>query len=84
VAGRRDRLLSSVISAMAYMQVRKLGQMGEPEYRVVFYFSLTTCLAGLFGTLLENGAGAPFHAIPGTAALLLLAIGIPPCWRRWR
>jgi S-adenosylmethionine uptake transporter len=35
-------LLSSIVSAMAYMQVRNLGQMGEPEYRVVFYFSLTT------------------------------------------
>jgi drug/metabolite transporter (DMT)-like permease len=38
---------SSVVAAMAYMQVRKLGQMGEPEYRVVFYFSLTMALAGL-------------------------------------
>jgi S-adenosylmethionine uptake transporter len=70
-------LLSSIISAMAYMQVRNLGQMGEPEYRVVFYFSLTTTLAGFFGTLLENGVSAPFHAHTLHSGLLLLAIGLP-------
>jgi S-adenosylmethionine uptake transporter len=46
---------SSVIAAMAYMQVRRLGQMGEPEYRVVFYFSVTMGCAGLVGSLLGNG-----------------------------
>jgi S-adenosylmethionine uptake transporter len=70
-------LLSSIVSAMAYMQVRNLGQMGEPEYRVVFYFSLTTTLAGFFGTLFENGMSAPFHAHTWHSGLLLLAIGIP-------
>jgi S-adenosylmethionine uptake transporter len=70
-------LLSSIVSAMAYMQVRNLGQMGEPEYRVVFYFSLTTTLAGLAGTLLENGVSAPFHAHTWHSGLLLLAIGVP-------
>jgi S-adenosylmethionine uptake transporter len=48
-------IASSVIAAMAYMQVRRLGQMGEPEYRVVFYFSVTMGLAGLVGSLLGNG-----------------------------
>lgn len=70
-------LLSSVISAMAYMQVRNLGQMGEPEYRVVFFFSLTTTLAGLGGTLLENGPATPFHQHTWHSGLLLLAIGVP-------
>jgi drug/metabolite transporter (DMT)-like permease len=68
---------SSVISAMAYMQVRKLGQMGEPEYRVVFYFSLTTACVGLVGTLTGDGnpAGLPFHGHTEGGALLLLGIG---------
>jgi drug/metabolite transporter (DMT)-like permease len=68
---------SSVISAMAYMQVRKLGQMGEPEYRVVFYFSLTTMLAGLAGVLAGDGkpGGMPFHGHSEGGALLLLGIG---------
>ncbi len=69
-------LLSSVLSALAYMQVRKLGQLGEPEYRVVFYFSLMTVVAGAFGTLLETRAtGAPVFT-PHTARGLWLLLGI--------
>ncbi|WP_426209933.1 DMT family transporter [Massilia sp. TWP1-3-3] len=71
-------IMSSVLSALAYMQVRKLGQMGEPEYRVVFYFSLMTVCAGAFGTILEGRpAGMPMltpHTPYGVA--LLLAIGV--------
>jgi S-adenosylmethionine uptake transporter len=71
-------LLSSVISAMAYMQVRRLGQMGEPEYRVVFYFSLTTMVAGFIGTLASgDAAGVHFHPLGWHNAGLLLAIGLP-------
>lgn len=67
---------SSMISAMAYMQVRKLGQLGEPEYRVVFYFSLTTTLVGLAATLAGDGPqGALFHAHTPYGFLLLLGIG---------
>ncbi len=71
-------LLSSVISALAYMQVRRLGQMGEPEYRVVFYFSLMGAVAGLFGAVaLDRGAdGAAFHAHSTEGALLLLGAGV--------
>jgi drug/metabolite transporter (DMT)-like permease len=71
-------VLSSVISAMAYMQVRKLGLLGEPEYRVVFYFSLMSVLAGFGGAMLEARApGAPTLS-PHTAygVFLLLAVGI--------
>lgn len=71
-------VLSSVISAMAYMQVRRLGQMGEPEYRVVFYFSLTTTVAGFVGTLATgDAAGVHFHPLGWHNAGLLLAIGLP-------
>jgi drug/metabolite transporter (DMT)-like permease len=70
-------VLSSVISAAAYMQVRKLGQMGEPEYRVVFYFSLTTALTGLAGALLTtDAAGVRLHRLDWHGSALLLAIGI--------
>jgi S-adenosylmethionine uptake transporter len=77
-AGGLAALVSSVISAMAYMQVRRLGQMGEPEYRVVFYFSLTTAVAGLFGSLLTpDTAGVSFHPLTWHSAGLILAIGVP-------
>ncbi|WP_332848495.1 DMT family transporter [Massilia sp. S19_KUP03_FR1] len=67
-------LVSSVISAMAYMQVRKLGQMGEPEYRVVFFFSLTTTIVGLAGTF-TDGAAPVLHAHTLHGGLLVFAIG---------
>ena len=78
LSGATAGVLSSVISALAYMQVRKLGQMGEPEYRVVFYFSLMSACAGLVGALLfEHGAdGAAFHAHSRHGALLLLGTGV--------
>ncbi len=71
-------VMSSVLSALAYMQVRKLGQMGEPEYRVVFYFSLMTVLAGAFGTVLEGRPAGVSVFTPHTpyGAGLLLAIGV--------
>lgn len=39
-------LLSGVLSAWAYLQVASLGRRGEPEHRVVFYFSLCGCAVG--------------------------------------
>jgi S-adenosylmethionine uptake transporter len=68
-------IASSVISAVAYMQVRRLGQMGEPEFRVVFYFMLTTLLAGAVGSVLENGVHTPFHALTWHSFGLVLAMG---------
>jgi len=44
-------LVSGVLAAMAYVQVTALGRAGEPEVRVVFYFSL-------MGTVLGAGLGA--------------------------
>jgi drug/metabolite transporter (DMT)-like permease len=68
---------SSIVAAMAYLQVRRLGQMGEPELRVVFYFSLTMAVAGFLGTFLENGAAAPLHPLTWKGAGLMVAIGVP-------
>lgn len=72
-------LFSGMLSALAYLQVRQLGQLGEPEFRVVFYFSLTGMLAGLIGTLLTNGPQghtAIWHQPSLKGALLMLAIGV--------
>lgn len=74
--GAMAGVCSSVISAMAYMQVRKLGQLGEPEYRVVFYFSSVTALVGLSMTLAGDGPqGAVFHSHTPYSLLLLLGLG---------
>jgi S-adenosylmethionine uptake transporter len=73
-------LFSGFLSALAYMQVRHLGQLGEPEYRVVFYFSFTGVVAGLLGAWIEPGLlGRPvtlWRPHSGTGIALLLAIGI--------
>ncbi len=65
-------LLSGMLAALAYLQVTALGRAGEPEYRVVFYFSLGGALAGaLLNSLLGSWHG---HSLRG--ALLLLAVGL--------
>ena len=74
-------LASGVLSALAYLQVRRLGQMGEPEYRVVFYFSATGIVGGLLGSLLTSQFSTSpeaqiWHAHTGKGVILLLAIGI--------
>lgn len=73
-------LASGVLSALAYLQVRKLGQMGEPEYRVVFYFSLTGMLAGLLGTFAGmgfiDGHATSWNGHNVKGVTLLIAIGV--------
>lgn len=70
-------LFSSVLTATAYMQVRKLGLAGEPESRVVFYFAISNIVAGLLGHWLLSGGEAEWHPVTSWhGALLLLGIGI--------
>jgi len=64
---------SGMLSAMAYLQITALGRIGEPETRVVFYFSCGGALAGLALTLL-NGGLSPWH--DWKAACLVLAVGL--------
>ena len=40
---------SGLLSAIAYIQIKELSQMHEPEWRVVFYFSLFNLVFGLVG-----------------------------------
>lgn len=65
-------LLSGVLAAMAYLQVTALGRAGEPDYRVVFYFSLGGIAAGAAITPFTGGMHG--HSVGGLA--LLLAVGL--------
>ncbi|MEJ6005576.1 DMT family transporter [Paucibacter sp. AS339] len=70
-------LLSGMLAAMAYLQVTALGRAGEPEYRIVFYFSLGGALAGAISTLALNWSEQTRphgHSLKGAA--LLLAVGL--------
>ena len=39
-------LLSGMLAALAYLQVTALGRAGEPEERIVFYFSIGGLIVG--------------------------------------
>ena len=70
-------LLSGMLSALAYLQVTALGRAGEPEDRVVFYFSVGGVTAGVLSTaaLSLTGNGQPHsHTLKG--ATLLIAVGL--------
>ena len=64
-------LASGMLSALAYLQVTTLGRAGEPELRVVFYFSGGSLLAGLAMSLAQGWSA---HTLIGI--VLLLATGV--------
>jgi drug/metabolite transporter (DMT)-like permease len=64
-------LLSGMISAMAYLQVSALARAGEPEVRIVFYFSLGGSVFGLLTAFASGG----LHAHTPKGAALLMAVG---------
>lgn len=64
-------LASGVVSSIAYLNVRRLGELGEPEWRTVFYFALWATLGGLPWFV----AAAPLHDIDVRGWLLLLGVG---------
>jgi S-adenosylmethionine uptake transporter len=66
-------LVSGMLAAMAYLQVTALGRAGEPELRVVFYFSMGGAIAGALITAVTEG-GLQTHTAWG--ATLLLAVGL--------
>jgi drug/metabolite transporter (DMT)-like permease len=39
-------LASGMLAAVAYVNVKQLGRLGEPEWRVVFYFTLLSTVGG--------------------------------------
>jgi S-adenosylmethionine uptake transporter len=72
-------LLSGLLAAMAYLQVTALGRVGEPETRVVFYFSLGGVIAGAAVAL----AGGGFHGHTPRGVALLVAIGLLAAVAQW-
>ena len=71
-------LASGMLSAMAYLQVTALGKAGEPEIRVVFYFSLMGSLMGAATWLLLPGQinPTPLAKIPTASWLALFGVGV--------
>ncbi len=63
-------LISGLFAGIAMLNVRQLGMRGEPEWRVVFYFSLIASVVSgivmLFGTI---------HPVSASNLLILIGIG---------
>ncbi|AKQ56249.1 DMT family transporter [Bordetella hinzii] len=51
-------LLAGALSAIAMMQIRQLGRVGEPEWRTVLFFSLAVCLSSVAGLALQGWGSA--------------------------
>ena len=64
-------LLSGLVSAVGYLQVAALGRAGEPESRIVFYFSIGGVVGGAALTGLTG-----WHAHTWRGVGLLLAVGV--------
>ncbi|MFZ6800611.1 DMT family transporter [Undibacterium sp. Di24W] len=77
-------LCSGFVAALAYIQVRQMGVAGEPEYRVVFYFSLVCTVMGILGQFLhfnalsetQLAAHVNHHLFDPRGIALLLGVGI--------
>ncbi len=65
-------LMSGMAAALAYLHVAALGRVGEPEDRIVFYFSVGGIVLG--GVLVALQGGPAPHTLPGVG--LVLAVGV--------
>lgn len=63
--------LSAALAAVAYLSVKTLGHAGEPNARIVFYFSAMNALSGLAGASLFG-----FHAHDARGLALLAGVGL--------
>lgn len=64
-------LFSGVFAAWAYLSVRSLGRLGEPDYRVVFWFTV-------IGSIICAGwqlATSSFHPVRWSNAWIVVGIG---------
>lgn len=69
-------LLSGLMAAFAYMQVVALGKVGEPDLRIVFYFSAGSAAGGAVGMLFAGlSPWAWRHAAWLPAIAVLAALG---------
>jgi len=64
-------LISGFLAGVAYLNVKQLGSIGEPETRTVFYFSLTASLGSGVWMLFDR-----VHTITAQGFAILLGLGL--------
>ena len=65
-------LFSGVLASWAYLSVRTLGRLGEPDWRVVFWFGTVATLLCFTWQVASGG----FHAISWRSVPILLGLGV--------
>jgi drug/metabolite transporter (DMT)-like permease len=63
-------LASGLLAGVAYLNVSQLGKMNEPEWRVVFYFTLVSTVGAGIWMLLHE-----FHPVTWKSFALLAGLG---------
>ena len=69
--GAAAGLGSGLVASLAYINVRELGRLGEPETRTVLWFSLVTSLFGLPWAVFAGN----LHGLSLEGAAILLGVG---------
>lgn len=64
-------LLSGLGAALAYVHVKQLGKLNEPDWRTVFYFTLISSIGAGLWMLFDH-----FHAIAWQDLPILLGLGL--------
>jgi len=64
-------LISGFLAGIAYLNVKQLGSIGEPETRTVFYFSLTASIGSGVWILFDT-----VHTITPRGFAILLGLGL--------
>lgn len=64
-------LLSGVGAALAYVHVKQLGQVNEPDWRTVFYFTLVSAIGAGAWMLFDS-----FHYVTWQDLTVLLGLGV--------
>ncbi|MFD4837825.1 DMT family transporter [Achromobacter sp. NPDC058515] len=62
---------AGAMSAIAMMQIRQLGRIGEPEWRTVLFFSVAVCVSSSAGLAFEGWGQADW-----TGYFSLLGVGV--------
>lgn len=66
-------MMSGMLAALAYLQVSALGRVGEPESRVVFYFSMA---GAAFGCVTALATGGLHEHTSWQGVVALLGVGV--------
>lgn len=72
-------LLGGAMSGWAYMQVRQLSLVGEPAWKVVFYFSVVGMAVGAVWATLTGWHGLTWEALPYLACIGITAMVAQLC-----